>query len=449
MTRRPTSLLKAAWLLTLKDLRLYRRDRIGLALGFLMPLGLVGVFGLIMGSIGGGSSSMGRVELAVADLSNSPRSAALIEALSASGTLAVVRPKQGDWTRADVRERLSEGDEPFALVIPPDFANGTSDLQLLRDPGREIEQQLLAFGLTQALIELDGEDAPWAMSRRLLLKSGIPEEWVGRVDAMNGAFRFGLETLLADAEADGHLDTDEAFVLGGGGKGLDMGALMTALLPVQLVDIKPDGIERRLSYQVTHAVSGMTVMMLMFTLVSFGRTLIVERQQGTLLRLRCSPIPPVAILLGKMFATVVVGMVLVAVLFGFAALVFEVDVLSRLGTLSVLSLATILACAGFASAIAAWARTDKQADGISTLLILLMSAIGGAWVPDVMMPDVARSIGRFTITQWSVRAFQGSFWYDLPWYHEEQLLRIGVLLGVAVALFSLSAWMFQKRYLDA
>ena len=70
-------LLRAAWQLTVKDLRLYVRDRTGLALGFLLPLGLVGVFGMIMGHVGGGGGMTARVELAVADEAGDEASAAL------------------------------------------------------------------------------------------------------------------------------------------------------------------------------------------------------------------------------------------------------------------------------------------------------------------------------------------------------------------------------------
>ena len=80
MTRRPPGVWSAAWLLARKDLRQYFRDKVGMALGFLLPLALVSIFGFIMGHTGGGGGAMPRVELAVVDLDRSAESSRLVEA---------------------------------------------------------------------------------------------------------------------------------------------------------------------------------------------------------------------------------------------------------------------------------------------------------------------------------------------------------------------------------
>ena len=51
----------------------------------------------------------------------------------------------------------------------------------------------------------------------------------------------------------------------------------------------PEGRQEDISYMVSHAVSGMTVMMLMFSLMGFARSLLEERKDGTLRRLLCAP----------------------------------------------------------------------------------------------------------------------------------------------------------------
>jgi ABC-2 type transport system permease protein len=439
------SLLAATWTLAAKDLLLYRRDRTGMMLGFLLPLGLVAVFGFMM-TRSGGDSGMGSVHVAVTDLDDSEASAALVEALVDSDNLVVTRPSEGRWTRDQVVERVADGDEPLGLVIPAGYGEG-AELELIADPGRDLEQQLFAISLMQALFESQGEDAGWAMTRRALLKAGLPEVWADRVQAVTQAFRISIEGLFTEADEQGLLEEDE--LVGGPAdeQGVDMGNFMQEMLPVQRTEVAPEGRQQQITYMVSHAVSGMTVMMLLFSLVGCSRSLIIERDKGALKRLIASPIDPRAILLSKFVGTFLIGMLLIAFLFSFAALVFDLDVLSRLDTLLVLSGTTALAATAFAMAIAAWAHTDKQADGISTLLILLMSAIGGAWMPLMFMPEAVQRAARFTLTYWSLQGFQGTFWYGQHWTHPDMLVFIGVQLLIAAGLTVLAVRLFRSRYL--
>jgi ABC-type multidrug transport system permease subunit len=488
------NLLAATLALTRKDLKLYSRDRTGVALGFLMPLGLVAVFGAMMVR-GSGESAMPRVQVAYVDLDGTPASAALLAALQGSDTVRVVLPDEGEtWTADDVREWVLDGDEPMALIVPAGFADG-AELRLLQDPDREVERQLVDIALVQAIVEAQGPDAGWAMSRRMLIKAGVPVEWTDRVRGLTDGFRDGIEALFEEAAALGLLGDDDepdggdgsADVVGAAGAaageagaggtagadadgeadgdadgdgdgdadaadgqedgGLDIGSVLTALLPVQREALRPEGRQARVTYQVSHAVSGMGVMMLMFSLVGFGRSLLEERDRGALRRLLAAPIDSRAILLSKFLGTFLIGLLLLAVLFGFAAVAFGLDLLSRLDTLVVVSLATAAACTSFAMLVAAWARTDKQADGVSTLAILLMASIGGCWMPLMYMPDLVQTLARFTLPFWSLSGYQGTFWYGKHWTAPDMLANLGVLLGIAVALTAAAVALFRRRYL--
>jgi ABC-type uncharacterized transport system permease subunit len=97
-------------------------------------------------------------------------------------------------------------------------------------------------------------------------------------------------------------------------------------------------------------------------------------------------------------------------------------------------------------AIAGWAKTEKQADGVSTLVILLMCSIGGCWIPLMMMPEAVQLVARFTLPYWSLSGFQGTFWYGLHWTHPDMLRFVAVQLAVAVALAALAALLFRRRY---
>jgi ABC-2 type transport system permease protein len=470
------------WELTLKDLRLYVRDRTALALGFLLPLGLVTIFGFVMGNVGG-SDKMPAIDVAVSDEDGTQTSRALVAALQSSEMLDAHLPPAGkdgaagSWSRDDVLGFVRDGSQPVAIRIPHGYGAGTAELELLVDPGRTMEKRMVDIALMQAIFQAGGQDAAWSMSRHALVKAGLPSAWADRIGAATGSFRASIEGMFHEADAAGLLGKDDdnsasaaksdaaktGSTKSGGSanadsdkplangtksdKDVDISAFMQDLLPVTRTDVAPEGRAKQISYQVSHAVSGMTVMMLMFSLVGFARSLLEERAHGTLRRLLSAPIDPRALLLSKLLTSLIVGMALIVVLFTFAALAFHLDILSRWDTLLVVSIATALACTAFALAIAAWARSDKQADGVATLLILIMAPLGGCWIPLMLLPPVVRTIAHGTLPYWSLTAFQGTFWYGQHWTDAPMLQCIGVLLAIAVVLFWVANRLFRARYL--
>ncbi len=451
-------MIRTALLMVGKDLRLFVRDKVALMLAVLLPLVLVTVFGTIMSGMGGGGGGGGMpaVDLALLDLDDSATSRAMVAALAdMDGIDLDVRAPTGDADadRAALRELVHDGDVPFAAVLPPGFGEG-AELRLLRDPGRDLSQQLLMIGLVRALFEVRGEDMAWELQNRALAEAGIPEEWMARVEAFTIPFRAAMESLfddadaaglLADADADGSAADDDEDA----DTGPDFQDIMMAVLPVEAEDVLPEGRQSNITYMVSHAVSGMTVMMLMFSLVGFARSLLEERDDGTLRRLLCAPIDVRAILLSKALGSWVVGLGLTLILFVYASMLFDLDVASRWDTLLVISAVTAASTTGFALLIAAVATSDKQADGLSTILILVMSALGGAWMPLLFMPEVVQTAARFTLPFWSIDAYQSTFWNGLHWTDPAVLRNLGVLLAVAAALFVVASRLFRRRYTGA
>ena len=93
-------MFRVAWQLARKDLRIFFRDRTGMLLGFALPIALVGIFGFIMGALGGSQrNEMSPIEVAVLDEDVSPASATFVQALRDSPSIAPVFAKEGVFTR--------------------------------------------------------------------------------------------------------------------------------------------------------------------------------------------------------------------------------------------------------------------------------------------------------------------------------------------------------------
>ncbi len=448
--------LATAWSIARKDLRLFFRDKTGMALGFLLPLVLVGVFGFVMKLATGGEAGMSRTALWVVDQDLSDASRNFIAHLRKAQTLKVL-PKEGDAAvdEATVRKEIADGELHHALLLPPGFGatlerRELPELTMLRDPDRALEEQLIAVGLMQAAITSLGPDFAEAITTRMLEQAGLPKEWRERTLALSRSFSGGVRALFEEKER-GDAATDAVAAAGDGddtAPAFDPSDFLGQIVPVRHEDFRPPERPRQLSAMLSHTVSGIGVMMLMFGLVAAGSQLIREREEGVLPRLLTAPADRSAILWGKYLFALITGALQLVLLFTFGAFVFAVDVLRDPAAFLAVTTCVLFAVTAFGMLVAAWARTTKQAEGLSTLLILVMSAVGGAWFPLQMFdpPGAVAAVMACTLTDWAIRSYQAIFW-DAKGLADSSLLgNLAVLLAFSVVATVAARALFLRRY---
>ncbi|MEO6594757.1 MAG: ABC transporter permease [Planctomycetota bacterium] len=450
------NLWSAATCLARKDLALYFRDRTGLVLGILLPIALVTVFGMVMKFAFGGGSGIPKVTLWVSDEDGSDGSRKFVDALRDVGMLSVL-PKLGDdaQTAAALRAKVVDGEAHHALIVGKGFgaalaAGREPPLVLVRDPGRSMEGRLIGIGLMQAtMAAAGGQGMPWLMGS-MMRRNGMSEKGVASVragmdmvqDVIN-RYVIGADPALRAPAAEGTAERAAAAAPGGA---FDMASLFENMVPVVNEDVKPPTRPKMLGYQIAQSVAGMTVMMLMFGLMACSSTLLLERDQGTLRRLLVSRAPRQAVLLGKFLFCFCIGFMQLVVLFGYGELLFGVGAFRDLATLLVLSATWSAAATSFGMLIAVWARTQKQAEGLSTVLILVMAALGGCWFPLQIadLPWYAEVATKSTLTHWAMSGFQGMLWHQKAFTDPVLLRAIAVQWGfVVVAAFA--AWGLWRR----
>ncbi len=119
-------MIRNAWALAAKDLRMYFRDRSGLVASLLVPIALVTVFGWIMAYAFGGGSGMPKVTVWIVDEDHSERSRQFAQSLRDSDMLECL-PADGDKPidRDKLQRMVADGDAHHGLVIPPVLARKT------------------------------------------------------------------------------------------------------------------------------------------------------------------------------------------------------------------------------------------------------------------------------------------------------------------------------------
>jgi ABC-2 type transport system permease protein len=186
------------------------------------------------------------------------------------------------------------------------------------------------------------------------------------------------------------------------------------------------------------------VMFLLFSCANgAGGSLIEEVENGTLDRLLSSNLTMTGLLAGKWVSFVLLGVMQVSVMFLWGWLVFRLELWSHLAGFVVMTVVTAAAAAGFGILLGTVCRTRGQLAGLSTTVILLMSAVGGSMFPRFAMSEGLQTAGLFTFNAWALDGYQKVFWRDAPvWDLWPQLL---VLAGLTL-VFVVAARLLARRW---
>jgi ABC-type Na+ efflux pump permease subunit len=150
-----------------------------------------------------------------------------------------------------------------------------------------------------------------------------------------------------------------------------------------------------------------TVMFAFFLVLTVGWLFVAERRQGTLKRLRASPLSRTQILLGKFLPCLLLSVAQGLFLMVAGKLVFDMSwgpeplwLLLVVGT-------TSLAAMGLALLIAALAQTETQVAIYGTLLVLVLAGVSGCLMGDrSLMPEQMQEISRITPHAWALDAYR-------------------------------------------
>ena len=121
-------------------------------------------------------------------------------------------------------------------------------------------------------------------------------------------------------------------------------------------------------------------------------------------------------------------------MFAWAQLVFGVDLIGHLDGFLIMTLVTALAASSFGLFLATACRTRGQLSGISVVLVLTMSALGGSMVPRYVMSESLQQYGLCTFNAWALDGFDKVFWRELPVEALAPQLAVLLVSGIVMLL---------------
>ena len=408
------------------------RDRASLALSFILPIAFFTIFAVIFG---GQHNSTSKISVILVDEDHSRASLDLVRGLERESSLAVsTRPASKsktaaplpEYTAATAEAAVKAGDAPVALIIPRGFGqnpisfggdSSAPQIQLLNDSSDMIAPQMV-FGLLQ-------KDAMTAMPVTMA------KEGMKYTDQYIGGFTPEQRKRM-DSNLD-QLRQIENQQDAAGSSPAPAGSGSGGLIAVKTRSVV--GQDKR-SPMISFYAASIGVMFLLFTATGSAGVLLDEAESGTLDRVLSSRVTMTTLLGGKLIYNTLLAFTQLAVMFLWGWAVFKLDLFTHIPGFLVMGLCTAFAVAAFGMLLASLCQTRAQLGAISTLLILMMSAVGGSMFPRFLMPEAMQKAGLFTINAWAIDGFTKVFWRDLP--VQELWQQVSVLLAAGIVLFVLA-----------
>ena len=195
------------------------------------------------------------------------------------------------------------------------------------------------------------------------------------------------------------------------------------------------------------AVPGFTILFAFLTAQATAQSIFSEKKVGSFRRLLAAPVSKAELLTGKLMPNFVVVLVQIVVIFGVSIFLLPLLGLDRL-TLGNEPLALILASLMIALCsttlgllIAAIARTEAQVGGFASVVLWIMAAVGGSFIPNFLLGDFLGTVGKVVPHYWANRAYNDLFVRGLGL--ADILPELGALLAFTVAFLIIGMWRFS------
>lgn len=416
--------MKKILALTWKDLKIFLKDRGGIVLIFVQPFMFILVISYALS--GAFSAAEHPIQILAVNQDAGTQAATLLDRLKEMKAFSVETSWEGHVLTLQEAERLIiERKRAFALIFPPNFSavleeeSGTpqgltTKVLLIVDPNATKQIAELVLGSIQGLLE------------RASYTAKIPK---------------GVEDFFTPLGDQTSTKNSESL-----GAGLDepgsRGLREQRTPAVTLERIAPTGMHvKKLPDVYQQNVPGYTVYGIFWIVNLLAVSVLREKREGTFRRLLVAPVSRMVMLIGKWIPYYVINIVQIVIMLGVSSVLFNMSLGHSAAGLVIVSLAAAATATGLGVLVATLARTEAQISGLTVLLLLTLSVLGGCFIPRFIMPEWLQTLGQITPHAWALDAYQDllvrgyDFWDVLP--------KVGVLGVFAVIFFGIGVWRFR------
>lgn len=406
--------------ITLKDLQLVWRDRAALIFMLLAPFLLTLGIGAVTGGFSGGQTTVEGIPVAVVNLDSGQLGQSLEAALLSEDLADLLIASKADTVEA-ARQLVDDDKASAAVIIPAGFSDGilpnlqtgaqgeNFPVEIYSNPGSPIGASVVNDIVDGIIAQMEIGVKSVGVSVGQWMMRGVPPEQVGAMaEAMSQRINW-------EANSDSLIALNVM---------TESGEAQTATNPL------------------AYLAPGMAVVFLMYTTTQGGRSLLAEREAGTLGRILATPTTQVQLLAGKVLGIFTTGVAQVGILVLAATLLFGLKWGDPLAV-TALILAVTAAATGWGILLAAFAKAPWQVSSMGTALMLLFAILGGTFFPLALMSPVMKLFAKITPNAWAVEGFEmlggGAGLAEIG-------LGLAALLAMALILFGLAALVARGRW---
>jgi ABC-2 type transport system permease protein len=386
-----------------KDLLIFFSDRRSVIVSFVVPIAIASFFGAVFAG-SGGDSQPPRIAVSVVDEDGTTISKGIVAGAAADKNLKVTTPAE-----SEARAAVKNGKAALAVVIPKGFGDAAgaaffSDrekptLNFIYDPSRTIELGMVRGILTQHVMEAVSREMFGGEQGRRLVEKTLPE-------IQSSGMAPDQKRLLLEM-----LGSVQKFYAEQGSAGTRAGDERRGLTIPYSVHEEAMTSGSNVAYNgYAHSFGGMAIQFLLFAMANLGVEMLLERQRGLWNRLRSAPVSRLTLLTGKAASGAIISLMVLFVCFAFAIVVFRVRVQGSIIGFFAISIACALMASTFGLLVAALGNSPATARGVTTLAVLLMVMLGGAWVPTFIFPVWLQQLTLVVPVRWAVDGLDAMTW---------------------------------------
>jgi ABC-2 type transport system permease protein len=418
-----------------KDLQLFFSDRRSVIVSFVVPIAIASFFGSIF-SGPGNNREPARIAVAIIDQDGSAVSKGIVAGARTDANLKLTMP-----TEDEARDAVKRGKTSAAIIIPAGFgdAAGTAffgngekpALGVLFDPSHSIEVAMVRGILTQHVMEAVSREMFGGEQGRKIIDETLPR--IAGSSAMPTDQRRALIEMLSSVQKFYNQPSASGAPANNERRGITMPYTVREEAITAGTNVAYNGY--------AHSFAGMAIQFLLFAMANAGIEMLLERQRGLWRRLRSAPVSRFTLLAGKAASGAIISLMILLVSFAFAMIVFGVRIQGSIAGFLGISIACALMASTFGLLVAALGNSPATARGVTTLAVLMMVMLGGAWVPTFIFPAWLQQFTLIVPVRWAVDGLDAMTWRGIGF--SGSLAPAAALLAFAALFAAIAATRFK------
>ena len=377
-----------------KESLILLRDMAGLIILFLMPMIMVVILALVQEQGWSSLSKDPSIPVLLVDEDQDTLAAKIQEGLKSSNIFKIYTSLDGKkLTRSLAKDKVAKGDYNIAVIIPQ------GSTKTIRHKVQVMVTQVVSgimMPVDNPFLDIQSNDS---INISIYFDPGI-----------KGTFKYAFMASMKEYSM--YIESSMIF----SSFNSELKKMFPQYRPpktdykeaVYFTEIFPAGKDEKAVPSTTqHNVPAWALFAMFFIVIPMSGSMIKEREEGSMIRIYTMPVSYLTIFMSKVsvYAVVCVIQFILMMLAGKYLLplakIAPLTIGSNYIGIFLMMITSSLAALGFAIAVGTVARTHQQAAAFGAVSVVVLTALGGLWVPVYLMPEVMRNIATWSPLNWA------------------------------------------------